>query len=126
MLDRVDLPHTGRVESRIHTVGTVRLGEASAEIAGRAQKLQAAWASDVPAALHTAVDPVTTPGDAPTMLRWVTDGLVTAATMAAVLAPGNTAPDVTVAQEGRRLSVEVSGLGRPIRLRLSTRLRPVR
>jgi hypothetical protein len=124
VLDRVELPHTGRVESRIHTGGKVRVREAGAEIAGRRHVLQAAWASDVPASLHTAVDPVTTPGNAPTMLRWCTEGLVTAVTMAMLLTPGKVRPTVAVKQDGRRLTVEVSGLGRLLRLTFSTHLRP--
>ena len=126
VLDRVELPHTGRVESRIHTGGKVRVREAGAEIAGRHHVLQAVWASDVPASLHTAADPVTTPGNPPTMLRWCTEGLVTAVTMAMLLAPGKARPTLAVKQDGRRLTVEVSGLGRPLRLTLSTHLRPVK
>jgi hypothetical protein len=126
VVDRVELPHSGRVESRIHTGGKVRVREAGAEIAGREHVLQAAWASDVPASLHSAVDPITTPGNPPTMLRWCTRGLVTAVTMAVLLAPGVAVPIVTVKQDGRRLAVQVSGLGRPLRLTLSRHLRPVR
>jgi len=126
VVDRVELPHSGRVESRIHTGGKVRLREAGAEIAGREHVLQVAWASDVPASLHSAVDPITTPGNPPTMLRWCTRGLVTAVTMAVLLAPGVAVPMVTVKQDGRRLAVQVSGLGRPLRLTLSRHLRPVR
>jgi hypothetical protein len=133
VLDRVELPHTGRVESRVHTIGKVRLREAGAEIAGREHVLQAAWASDVPASLHTAVDPVTTPGNPPTMLRWCTEGLVTTVTMAMLLAPGRVTasptrarPTLAVKLDGRRLAVEVSGLGRPLRLVFSSRLRPAK
>lgn len=136
VLDRVELPHTGRVETRIHTGGKVRLRDGGAEIAGRRHVLQAAWASDVPASLHTAVDPVTTPGGArsgrpPTMLRWCTEGLVTAVTMAMLLVPGpvpasatQARPTVAIKQDGHRLTVEVGGPGRPLRLILSTHLRP--
>jgi hypothetical protein len=129
VLDRVELPHTGRVESRIHTGGKVRLREAGAEIRGQRHVLQAAWASDVPASLHTAVDAVTTPGGLrsgrpPTMLRWCSEGLVTAVTMALLLAPGKARPTLAVKQDGRRLTVEVRGPGRPLRLTLSSHLQP--
>ncbi len=124
IVDRVELPYTGRVEARFHTYGDVRLGRRHARIKGQKQSLRVAWASDVPASLHTAVAPVTTPGKEATMLRWCTDGLHTTVTMATLLSPGAGRASVTVSADGRGLVVQAEAANVRRQVVLSRRLRP--
>ncbi len=126
IMDRVELPFTGRVESRLHTYGGVRLTKRGARIKGRKERLRVACASDVPASLHMAVDAPTTPGRESTMLRWCTDGLYTAVTMATLLSPGAGPARVTLNTTGPHIVAEVKCSALSRRLTVSKRLRPVR
>ncbi len=124
IIDRVELPFTGRVESRLHTYGGVRLTKRGARIKGRKERLRVAYASDVPASLHAAVDAPTTPGRESTMLRWCTDGLYTAVTMATLLSPGAGPARVTLNTTGSHIVAEVKSSTLSRRLTVSKRLRP--
>jgi len=126
IIDRVELPFTGRVESRLHTHGDLRLGKEGARIKGQKERLRVAYASDVPASLHAAADAPTTPGRESTMLRWCTDGLYTAVTMATLLSPGAGPARVTLNTTGPHIVAEVKCSALSRRLTLSKRLRPVR
>ena len=72
VLDRVELHNTGRMETRLHTLSRARFGQDRAEIHGRKERLQLAFASNVPSELYRAEDALTTPGPRSTMLRWCT------------------------------------------------------
>jgi len=126
IIDRIELPYVGRVESRLHTYGDVRLGRRGARIRGQKQRLRIAYASDVPASLHPAVDATTTPGKEATMLRWCTNGLYTSVTMATLLSPGGGAARVALSTRGSHIVTEAK-LGKfSRRVVVSRRLRPVR
>lgn len=89
ILDHVDLPSPGRAETRLHTLARVRFGRAAAEIQGKKERLQLAFACNVPSDVHRAEDALTTPGPRSTMIRWCTrlrthDKI----TMATLLVPG--------------------------------------
>ncbi|MCG3148676.1 MAG: hypothetical protein PCFJNLEI_02121 [Verrucomicrobiae bacterium] len=88
IVDRIELPHVGRVEARFHTFAKVKLGSAQAELAGQRQRLGMTFASDVPATLHHATTAPTTPGQSATVLRWCADNLQTTVTFATWLRPG--------------------------------------
>jgi len=126
IIDRVELPHPGRVETRLHTYADVRLLKRGARIRGRRETLRLAFAGDVPASLSTAVDAPTTPGREPTLLRWCTDGLYTASTMATLLWPGRGSAAVTLDTEGSRIVVQVKAGAFSRRVVVSRRLRPLR
>lgn len=125
VIDRIELPHVGRTESRLHTRAKVtRLGD-SAELKGKKRRLTIAYACDVPAALHEADDALTTPvGDPPTMLRWVTSKLHESVTMATLLWPEDAAASVKVTSPRGRIRVTVRVRGKLFRVQLSSRLRP--
>ena len=126
IIDRVELPFTGRVESRLHTYDEVSLGKRGARIRGRKERLRIAYASDVPASLHTAIDAPTTPGKQATMLRWSTDGLYTTSTMATLLSPGASSARITLNTSGSHIVAQVKSRRLSHRVTVSKRLRPVR
>ena len=126
IIDRLELPHPGRVEARFHTYGDVRLLKRGAHIRGRRESLRLAFAADVPASLHTAVDAPTTPGQSPTCLRWCTDGLQSAVTLATLLWPGRGPASVTLSAEGARIVAEAKAGTFRRRVVVSRRLRPVK
>ena len=106
VIDRVETTkHVARVESRAHTPCSARAGAASADLRGKKERVRVAYAADVPAALHKAVGAPTTPGSPSTMLRWCTDGLESAVTMATLISPGAAKPSVEIAERRGRIVV---------------------
>jgi len=128
IIDRVELPHPGRVESRMHTFATVKTVPSGALIRGERRTLRVAYACDVAAGLFTAVTAPTTPTDSPaTALRWCTlERLPTTVTMATLLSPGSGAAKAQLKLTGGRLVVTVGGRGWRKSLKLTRRLRPAR
>jgi hypothetical protein len=115
ILDRIELPYPGRVETRLHTMARVaRDGEAGVRLEGQRTALRLAYACTVPAVLRTAEDALTTPSRGadepnPMVVRWCTRGRGhTAVTMATLLAIDNTA-GVTLDDGGA--AAEVAGAG---------------
>lgn len=125
IVDRIELPHVGRVEARFHTRADVKAGEAFATLAGQRQSMTAAFGCDRDAALWTAQGAPTTPGVGATMLRWCSRKQELAFTLATLLVPGKlakTAVGVTVETRGDRVIVSPRGAGLPRTLELTTRL----
>jgi hypothetical protein len=122
IVDRFELPHTGRVESRMHTYAKTAIAGDRAMLRGERQRLAVAWACDVPAATHTGVTTPTTPGKSATVLRWCVKELGKVATMATLLTPGSRTTAVSVRSDGREISVRVGS--RAIRLNHRLRVRP--
>ncbi len=86
VIDRVEMPAYGRVESRLHSPASVELGQARAAIQGDRQRAFLRFACDQPAVLLDAVDPLTTPAaDRMTMIRWCTEQLHHAVTSATLI-----------------------------------------
>ena len=81
LVDRMALHRYGRLETRLHTPGRVTEMENAVRIEGDRATVSLAFASDVPSALHHAVDPLTNPGPVYRMIRWCTDELVHAGTL---------------------------------------------
>jgi len=121
-VDRVELEQFGRTESRMHTFATVQTGGHGALLRGKRASLRIAYAGDVPAALHTAIDAPTTPGQGATLLRWCTQDLHRTATLVALLSPGRAAARVDLAEQHGRLLITATANGWTTRVRLTKRL----
>jgi hypothetical protein len=121
IVDRAELPQVGRMESRLHTFGRVRMGRGTAVIRRGGESLALTFACTAPALLNTAVDAPTSPGPAPTMLRWRTRGLHETMTMAMLLRPGGRPGRLELQEHLGRLTV-TPGKTTP-RIRMSSRLR---
>ncbi len=128
IVDRIELPHAGRMESRMHTFAQVRAMKRGAVLRGDKQQLRVVYACSVPAVLRTAVPALTTP----TMpeahaLRWCTvDRVHTDVVMATLLTPGPGAASVALCPVDRGISVLAGGKQWETALRLTPKLRPSR
>jgi len=118
IVDRVLLPHDGRVESRAHTFADVRAHVAGAALKGEREQMSVAYACNVPATLHAALTAPTTPGKPATVLRWCTDRLHTDVIMATLLSPGNRKARVEIepAGGGFHIVVESPAVSRRVAL----------
>lgn len=126
ILDRVELTHFGRVESRMHSFARVRFARQGAELIGRGCRMQVTYACNVPAGLYPAMALHTTPQPNPaTVLRWCTQGLHHEVVMATLLYPGPAAPKLQMTQTARGVDVRVAARGWSSRVRLTRTLRPV-
>ena len=126
IVDRVELGQFGRVEARFHTYGQVETAGDGVRIAGHKEQLEMGWAADVPAVLHQAVGAPTTPGRAPNVLRWCTEGLHHEVTFATLIwADGGTARP-RLEWDGKQLIVGREGRGWKGEVRVTRRLLPVR
>lgn len=126
IVDRVDLSHPARLESRFHSYADVTLGKTGARLRGKRQRLSVSFAATVPAALHTAVGAPTTPGVGATMLRWCSRNLVSGhGVLATLLTPGGKAGKLKLREDGSQLEVHVSAPGLNTTVRLGRTLKPV-
>ncbi len=123
ILDRVELPHVGRVEARMHTYAQVALKKAAARLHRGGKDLSIVYAADVPALLDTAQGAMNAEEPIPTMLRWRTPGQQKAVTLAAALSPGKTPPTLTLDTAGEGIDLALTQGGRRRRFRLTFRLR---
>lgn len=123
IIDRFELPFPGRVESRLHTYADVATKRSGVVIIGKRQRLRLGYASSVPAALHTAIDAPTTPGQGATMLRLCPDRMHKIVTMATLLSPGAGAAKVKLAEADGRIIIDAAGKGWSSRVKISKRLR---
>jgi hypothetical protein len=127
IVDRIELPHFGRVESRMHTFAQVSRLKRGARLTGDRHRLCVAYACDVPSALFTAQMAPTTPGEGATVLRWcTTERGEKRVTIATFLSPGAAAARVQLVEQDGRLRIEVARGGRRRRVTLTWRLRPAR
>ncbi len=122
IVDRVVLPHTGRVESRAHTYASVATQDAGAALTGERQSMRIAYACNVPATLHTALTAPTTPGQPANVLRWCTDRLHKDVIMATLLSPGDAEAQVRIEPAGRGFAVNVAAGSLKRRVALTDRL----
>jgi hypothetical protein len=126
ILDRVVLPQPGRMETRMHTYSRVRFFVDKAEIRGKREQLNLAFASSVPAGLHRAEGAHTTPRLKSTMVRWCTDTRThKEVTFATLLTPGPTAAQVVVEEFPRHVLVRIRHRGKIRRFKISNDLRKV-
>ncbi len=125
IVDRTELPHVGRMESRLHTHAAVRASEAGALLALRGERLRVTCAATVPAVFRTALTAPTTPTAASaTVLRWCSRAQSLDLTFATLLTPGAAPARVTVERDGRRIVVTAGGPGWQATVPLSPLLRP--
>lgn len=122
IVDGCLLRQFGRVESRLHSFARVRFGKTAAVISGKRRRLSASFACTVPAKLHQAIDALTNPGRAPTMIRWCTNGLHLQVAMAMLLSPSARPGKLSLVQNHGSLTILAGGE----RIVLSDRLRPLR
>jgi hypothetical protein len=118
IVDQVDLPQFGRMESRLHTYTKVTARKTGALLKGKQEKVGLVYACNVPAALYTAVNAPTTPARGATMVRWCTADLHKSMTMATLMLPGKKTGSVkmTEARNGTIVQVKAGRLRKTIRL----------
>lgn len=127
IVDRLLLPHVGRVESRIHTFGDTKLTRNGATIRGKKERLRIAYASNIPAALRaSSTAPTNVEADSATLLRWGTRGLEHDIVLAALLTPGASATKLLLTQRRSRIVVTVTVDNTPRCIVLSNTLRSAR
>lgn len=127
VLDRIRLAHDGRVETRLHTRGTVVVNGTGASITGERERLgvaHAAWTpDDLVFGLVAAPTTPTTPGDEATMLRWHGPReLGRDHVLATLLAPGSgdgSVEIVEVTDEAVRLELRSGAWSRGLRVPLA-------
>lgn len=116
IVDRVELPHVGRVEARFHTFAREKNGL----LTGERHRLGLAFASDVPSTLHRAVTTPTTPGRSATVLRWCADEQLLSATFATWLTPGRAAGPLSLQRRDDSILIRAGSQ----RVVLTARLKP--
>jgi hypothetical protein len=124
IVDRMELPQFGRLEARFHTYGRVRALPGGALLSGTKERLTLRWAADRPARLHQGLAVPTTPGAAPKVLRWCTEGLHQDAAFATLIASGDADTEVALDWQGARLAVSSRMGGKRTTVTLSRRLLP--
>ena len=126
IVDRAELPHVGRMESRMHTFSDVKPVRTGALLRGEKEALRVAYACSVPAVFRTAVDAPTRPTDPhATMLRWCLADQHRDIAMVTLLAPGAGTARVTIEEKASRLEIAASARGWQQTVTLTKRLRPV-
>jgi len=122
ILDRVILPHAGRVESRFHSFADVDAGRDGLTLKGQRQAAAMAFAATVPATLHTAAQAPTTPGQGAAILRWCSNALHQDFLMVTAIAPGMRKPVLTLSSRPRQaFAINVSIPGCRSRLTVDAR-----
>jgi hypothetical protein len=110
IIDRVILPHAGRVEARFFTPADVAFAKTGATLRNGKTLLRAAFAANVPATLHRAMSIPTTPQKPATLLRWCGDRQHQDFILATLLSPGSTAPRIEIKKGAGGLHIDV-GVG---------------
>lgn len=125
VVDRIELPFAGRVESRMHTYQRARCFQHSALIRGSQARLRVAYAADVDAVLVEARPAPSDPLEpAPTMLRWCsTNRDDKCFTLATLLCPGSGGAALKLGREGKRLVLSASSGKWRKTVRLTRRLK---
>ncbi len=122
IVDRVELPFEGRVESRMHTYAEANVGRDGAELERDGVRAAVRYGCSVPACLHRALSAPTTPGRPSTMLRWCTDGLEREVVMVTLLCRGGRGRAELEVTDGH-VVVECSTPGWTHRVELTPELR---
>ena len=124
VLDRLEAPHAARLESRMHTFGTVTEKKDAAILIREGQRLAASWASTRPSVVCTARTAPTTPSaPSATILRWMTSGIHEDVLHATVLSPGAEIRRVSIEEEKGGYRITVCGKDRTDRIRVNAHLR---
>ncbi len=126
ILDRIELPHPGRVEIRMHTRQKTDFAQANVLIKAATHQLRATFASDVPCVLKRSEPGLTNPAEPnPTQIRWCTAARShTTVTMATLLTPGADPAIVTVAPDAQSLHIKITAKTWNQELRVDSKLRP--
>jgi hypothetical protein len=122
IVDRAELPHPGRIETRFHTHAGPRLLAGGADLIGRRERMRLAFACNVPATLHRSMASCTTPGRPVHVLRWCTDAQHTDMTMATLLSPGRGPCRLSLRATGRSILVRGKIARRSFGMTLTRRL----
>ena len=110
----------------MHTYQRVTMKGQSALIRGKRHRLGVTYGCDVPMVVEPAVPALTTPGPKATMVRCVTEDLVTSATFVTVLTPGGEMSEVAVDESRGGIDVRIVSEAFAKKLRLTRRLKAVR
>ena len=126
ILDRFELPQTGRTEARMHSFADVAEQETHGFLLrGRTEALRIVYACDAPAKTATAIACPTMPERGANVLRWCTlSRTQKQVTMATLLVPGDAPATLRLADDGKRLQVEAAGEGWRSEVSTSLRLEP--
>ena len=127
IVDRVELKHNGRMESRHHTRGEVSTTDASALVSRQGKHLRMAFGCDREGLLVTAQTAPTRPTETPaTAIRWCAKELGREATLVTLLSPGRATAEVEVEDSGRRIVAHAKAGRRCGTVTLTRRLKPVK
>ncbi len=112
ILDRVELKHTNRIETRLHTYALVKLREESVRLTAAAAVATVAFASTVPCCMATSLTAPTNPSETPAqVLRWATSGLHDEVTLATCIVPGRSVAKVALVSDEQGITAKLR-LGR--------------
>ena len=110
IVDRIELPQTGRAEVRMHSFAELEAREAGFLLRGKRETLRVVYTCDVPANTATAVACPTRPERGANVLRWCTLSRThRQITMATLLVPGEAPAELRLRGGGERLRVQASG-----------------
>lgn len=125
VVDRIELWHEGRVESRLHTRANVRTDGHQAVLTGRRQVMTVAFAANVAFGLSASPTLSTTPGDEATVLRWSGPHEMNEQFwMATLLVPGETDARARLEPVGGGVVVHLDAGDWSERVRLTDRVAP--
>lgn len=124
IVDRVELPHVGLIESRLHSHAKVTVGTKSALIQGDRQQLRIVYTSDAHMLCRKSqTTPTAITTEPATVLRWVTQRQVKMATLVTLLSPGKPPASLQLSSRDDNLHLTVNRGTWNKQLRLSTDLR---
>lgn len=124
IVDRVELKHFGRFETRYHTYARVTRDANEALLKGKRHALRILFAADIPWHTDLATDAMTSPGPSPNLLRWRSDRLHSRGTMAALLIADGKPGTLNLATQSDNIEIDARIARRRFRLRLRPRLLP--
>lgn len=127
VVDRIDLWHEGRVESRLHTRADVSArGDNQAVLVGQHEQMSVSFAANAPFTRTISATSPTTPGDDATALRWCgPQELGSDFWMATLLIPSAAGGSARFEETQEGMDVHVSTGEWTESVRLSSDLRPV-
>lgn len=109
ILDRIQLKHTNRLETRLHTYANLKTTESGAKITGEKESAQIIFASTTSNMIATSLITPTNPAEKQAnVLRWATKGLHDDAVFATLLIPGNEDGSVILNSTDLGVQVKVS------------------
>lgn len=109
IVDRIELPHPGLVESRLHTFARAAFKGHRVRILGKTEKMSAYFAASQPALVARATGEPTCPQRQPdTMIRHLSSGKVRAITLACLLVP-NGKGSLALDEKKSRTTIRAAG-----------------